>query len=261
MRWRSIRLAINFMKKTKHFCRLALGALFVGSLVFPWESRAASVLFDSTLFRVQSSAGTRLDNSSDFGAALGYFTGSFVPTASNYAQWFDNFVGVVGYHKDAGGGLNTVSAAITVITVAGPANEPDFSVFDYAATVASSQGGPLVTPSTTVGMSLAEGRQFSLIIWNAAKAASLGSATEAGIFTNTTWVINTQFDVASPELVDLNLSPSGMSSTLGLVSTTAGERYFQLAVIPEPSSMSLVIMGLASALAFRRKRASLRGGR
>lgn len=260
MRWRSTRSAINIVKKNTASYRLILGALLGWTIIVSWEARAASVLFDSSLFRVQSSAGTRLTNTSDFGAALGYFTGSFTPTASNYTQWFNNFVGVVGYHKDAGGALNTVSAAITVIPVAGPSNDPDLNVYDYAATVASSQGGPLVTPSTALGMTLAEGRQFSLVIWNDAKAATLGSATEAGIFTNSTWVISNQFDVASPELVDLILGPSGMTSTLGLVSTTSGDRYFQLAVIPEPSSMSLVIMGLASALAFRRKRASLERG-
>ena len=238
-----------------------LGILVVWSsllLIFPQPSNSASVLFDSTLFRVQSSSGVRYTNSSDFGAAIGYFTGSFTPTTSNYTQWLNNFVGVVGYHKDAGGGFNTVSAAITVIPVVGPLNDPDFGTYDYSATIASSQGGPLVSPSTTVGMALAENRQLSLILWNAAKAATLGSATEAGIFTNSSWVITTQFDVAAPELVDLNLSPSGMTSSIGLVNTTAGNRFFQLAVIPEPSVASLTVSGFAVLLGLRRRKKEIR---
>jgi hypothetical protein len=238
---------INNLKIVYH---LFLVLLVVGAP----SSKAASVLFDSTLFRVQNSTGTRYTNSSDFGAAIGYFTGSFVPTTNNYAQWLNNFVGVVGYHKDAGGGFNTVSGAITVIPVDGPANDPDFGVYDYLATVAASQGGPLVAPSTIAGMTLTEGRQFSLILWNAAKATTLGSATEAGIFTNSSWVISNQFDVAAPELTDINLSPSGMTASIGLVNTTVGNRFFQLAVIPEPSTSAFLAFSFAALLAYRRKK-------
>lgn len=249
-----IQLVINGAKKQmKKIPFLGFASLVLISAAAPY-SRAASVLFDSTLFRVQNSAGTRYTNTSDFGAALGYFTGSFVPTVSNSSQWLNNFVGVVGYHKDAGGGFNTVSAAITVIPVDGPSNDPDFGVYDYIATVAASQGGPLVSPSTTIGMNLAEGRQFSLIIWNSAKAATLSTATEAGIFTNASWTITNQFDVASPELTDINLSPSGMSASVGLVNTAAGSRFFQLAVIPEPTTSSLLLGGFLFSLVTRRRR-------
>lgn len=237
------------MKISRHSASLAIGITFALSSM----GQAASLFFDSTLFRVQSSTGVRLTNSSDFGAALGYFTGSFTPTTNNFSQWLNNFVGVAGYHKDAGSSLNTVSASITVIPSPGPLNDPEFGTNDYLATVASSQGGPIIAPSTTLGMTLAENRQFSLILWNAAKGATLGAATEAGIFTNPSWTITTQFDVGSPELVDVNFSPSGMVATLGLVNTAAGNRFFELAVIPEPSTMSLLAMGLASVLALRRK--------
>lgn len=241
----------------KNLAKLTILGVLV--LTSSQPAKAASVLFDSTLFRVQSSTGVRYTNSSDFGAAIGYFTGSFAPTTNNYAQWLNNFVGVVGYHKDAGGGFNTVSAAITVIPVDGPLNDPDFGVYDSLATVASSQGGPLVSPSTTSGMTLAENRQLSMILWNGPKGATLGSATEAGIFTNSSWVITTQFDVAAPELVDINLGPSGMTSTIGLVSTTSGNRFFQLAVIPEPSTFSLIASGLIVTFGCRRWRKKANG--
>jgi hypothetical protein len=213
---------------------------------------AASVLFDTSLFAVRDKDGVTLVNSTPFYAAYGWFTGGFAPTLANYSSWMSNFKGASGYHQTAGGGLNTVSASITLIPVSGPGNDPDFGVYVNDATVASSQGGTLLNLS--VGETLPRNQQFSVILWN---ATDPGSATQAAILTNNSgpsWRITTQFDVAAPELVDVLASPSGMVSTFGTSDTTAGNRFIQMALVPEPSTGALMMVGAAGLVALRRLR-------
>ena len=216
------------------------------------NSQAASVLFDTSLFAVRDSTGTTLLNSTPYYAAYGWFTGGFAPTLANYSSWMSNFKGVSGYHQSAGGGLNTVSASITLIPVAGPGNDPDFGTYEYNGTVALSQGGSLL--NLNVGDTVPRNQQFSVILWN---AINPGAATEAAIVTNNTgatWRITTQFDVAAPELVDVLASPSGLVSTFGTSSTTSGNRFIQMGVVPEPSTGALMMIGAVGLVALRRLR-------
>ena len=180
------------------------------------NTQAASVLFDTSLFAVRNSSGTTLVNSTPFYAAYGWFTGGFTPTLANYNSWLSNFKGASGYHQTAGGGLNTVSASITLIPVSGPGDDPDFGVYVNDATIASSQGGSLL--NLTVGEMLPRNQQFSVILWN---AASTAAATEAAVLTNAgaSWRITTQFDVADSKSRASESADSWKSSIGGRVGT------------------------------------------
>jgi len=222
-------------------------------------AKAASVFFDSSTFGIKNVAGTQLINTADNLVAIGYFVDGFTATTANYGNWLSNFKGVAGYHKLASGtqsggfGLNTVSAGITVIPVAGPDNSPEDGTNDYKASVGSVQGGALLG-GLQAGDLLPEGKSFSLLIFNAATSAA---ATQAGVFTGTSaWQITTQFDVAAPDLTDFSLPATSFTSVVGSSSTTTGNRFFQLTAIPEPSSASLLVLGVAGLVALRVRRKS-----
>jgi hypothetical protein len=101
---------------------------------------------------------------------------------------------------------------------------------------------------------LPEGKAFSLVIFNAATSAA---ATQAGVFTGTSaWQITSQFDNSSPDLTDFTLPAASFTAVVGSSSTTSGDRFFQLATIPEPSSASLLALGVAGLVALRARRKS-----
>lgn len=223
------------------------------------SAKAASVFFDSSTFGIKNAAGGQLSNTADNLVAIGYFADGFTATSANYSSWLSNFKGVAGYHKlttgtqSLGFGLNTVSAGITVIPVAGPDNSPEDGINDYKASVGSIQGGAFLG-GLLAGDFLPESKSFSLVIWNAATSAG---ATQAGVFTGTSaWQITTQFDVAAPDLTDFSLPATSFTAVVGSSSTTTGNRFFQLSTIPEPSSASLLALGMAGLVALRARRKS-----
>ena len=233
--------------------------IIVGLLSQIHPTEAASVYYESSAFGIKNAGGTQLLNSVDNLVAIGYFADGFTATTANYSNWLANFKGVTGYHKlttgtqTSGFGFNTVSAAITVTPVAGVGNEPDLGEYKYDATVGASQGGSLLG-GLAAGDILPKNKSYSLVIWN---AATIAGATEAGVFTGTSaWQITTNFDNASPELVEFSLSATGFSAVVGSASTTSGNRFFQLATIPEPSSASLLALGVAGFVALRARRKS-----
>lgn len=222
-------------------------------------TKAASVYFDSSIFGIKSSTGTQLTNSADNLAAYGYFNDGFTATVANYSSWLSNFHGVTGYNKVATGvqtgglGYNTISAGITVSPVAGPNNDPDLGTVDYLPTVASAQAGTMI--GLTAGFTLPENKSFSLIVWNAATSSA---ATQAAVLTGTTgWgILTNNFDVEPPFLVDVSASAGVLSAVVGSASVTSGNRFIQLAAIPEPSSASLLALGVAGLVALRARRKS-----
>ena len=233
--------------------------ILVGILSQIPSAKAASVFFDSSTFGIKNAAGTQLLNTADNLVAVGYFVDGFTATTANYGSWLSNFKGVAGYHKLTSGtqtggfGLNTVSAGITVIPVAGPDNSPEDGINDYKASVGSVQGGAFLGGLQANDL-LPESKSFSLVIFNAATSAA---ATQAGVFTGTSaWQITTQFDVAAPDLTDFSLPATSFTSVVGSSSTTTGNRFFQLTAIPEPSSASLLALGVAGLVALRARRKS-----
>jgi len=233
--------------------------IVVGLLIQNPSAKAASVFYDSTTFGIKSATGTQLANSDDNLVAIGYFVDGFTATTANYGSWFSNFKGVAGYHKLGSGtqtggfGLNIVSAGITVIPTPGPDNAPEDGTYDYKASVGPVQGGALLG-GLAVGDLLPEGKSFSLVIFNAATSAA---ATQVGVFTGTSaWQITNQFDVSAPDLTDFSLPATAFTAVVGSSSTVSGNRFFQLAVIPEPSSASLLALGVAGLVALRARRKS-----
>lgn len=100
--------------------------------------------------------------------------------------------------------------------------------------------------------------QFYLLAYNAATA---GSATQVGLYTNPSWIFPAS-DVATAGSVDL--SDAGLSILIGSFSAgtivspgdIAGENAVQLHVVPEPSSIALAGFGILGLVGLARRRRS-----
>lgn len=216
--------------------------------------KAAQFFVDRDTLQVRDSSGSQLTNTSDYLAAYGWFVGGFVPTLANYSSWMSNFKGVAGYHK-ASGLLNMISAGPFLNFNTGPLHDGE-EVIDYLPKLAPAAAGNVFVGIAAAGDLLPENQAFSLILWN---AASIAGATEAAVVTNTsaTWKVQTptsQFDVANPDLVDVNGTvTSTLTGTFGTaVGGTGG--YIQLGVVPEPSTGALMMIGAVGLVALRRLR-------
>jgi|GEM_PF-940433 len=230
--------------------------VFGSILLLGSHAQSASIFFDNSTFAVRDSSGTRITNSSDFLAAYGWFNTGFTPTTNNVSSWLSNFYGVSGYHKfNSTSSENTISAGITLGFNPGPDNSPDDGTYDYLAKIGSSQGGSIIGLAS-VGTLLPENTAFNVIIWNASTASA---ATEAAIFSGsgTAWRITSQFDVETPDIVELSGQTTITSVLTGGLSTTSGSRFVQMVVIPEPSTGALLLLGAASSIFFRPRRRSL----
>lgn len=226
-------------------------SIVFGSIIFlGCHVQSASIFFDNSTFAVRDSSGTRITNSNDYLAAYGWFNTGFTPTTNNVSSWLNNFYGVSGYHKyNSVSQENTISAGITLAFNAGPDNSPDDGIYDYLAKIGSSQGGSIIGLAS-VGTLLPENNAFNVIIWNAPTASA---ATEAAIFSSsgTAWKITTQFDVETPDIVELSGQTTISSVLTGGLSTTSGSRFVQMVVIPEPSTGALLLLGAATSLFLR----------
>jgi len=215
-------------------------------------SYGASIFFDNSTYKIQDASGNQLVNTGDNRAAYGWFVDGFTPTLANYSSWLNNFSGVTGYHQYQSATSNLISAGITIAPVAGPDHFPDDGLYDYRATVGGSQAGPLVGLAA-LGGSLPENKSFSVIIWN---DAVIANATQAAIISSaaSAWRITTQFDVETPDIVEVGGQAGGLSFTFGSGSNTSGSRFIQLGVVPEPSTGALMMIGAAGLVALRRLR-------
>lgn len=209
---------------------LRSAACLIALLTFslPQNTRATSFTLSDFNGTVSLSVGTQVTTVNEL--MFGFFAPSFTPSVVNFNQWLSNFTGVSGYFNGTGPEL---SASIDI-------------------------GGNTVYPV---------GQQLSVIVYNILNSneANKASATEAAIFTNPRWVISSAlstdlttyyFDLTGSHQgydnlgAEINRATGTTSALVGIFSGSSAT----MAVIPEPSSMSLLIMGLASALAFRRKR-------
>lgn len=107
------------------------------------------------------------------------------------------------------------------------------------------------------------GTQLSLALFAVGTAPNVqtqnfAAATHAVILQDPSWIVPLFTNV--PDLSDIFIT-ANTSAVFGSFNFNGGNEIFTMAVIPEPSSMSLVIMGLATALAFRRKCASIERGK
>jgi len=216
--------------------------------------QAAQIFFDRQT-TVRTSDGVQLSNTGDYLAAYGWFVGGFTPTLANYSTWMGNFKGTAGYHVRQGS-LNQISAGPVLNFDTGPLHDGE-EVLDYLPKLGSASVNSLLG-TAQAGDLLPENQAFVLILWN---ASNISSATEAAIVTNTTnpansllsWKVTTQFDVPNPDLVDVNGTLTGMTAVYG--SATGGTGGFiQMALVPEPSTGALMMIGAAGLVALRRLR-------
>lgn len=183
---------------------------------------------------------------------FGTFTGGFTPTVANVSSWFNNFVGVNGFLVVGGGTAGRLSASITA---------GDLQAINAP-----------VSSNTGVGAdgsrSIAQNAQMYAVIWNSAFVSNTSGGNsfnpaatglQAAVLTNSSWImpLSQSLDLST---VTFTLS-AGTTALTGLGSVDLANKGITMAVIPEPSSMSLMVMGLASALAFRRKALAKRENR
>jgi len=101
-------------------------------------------------------------------------------------------------------------------------------------------------------------KQIYLLIGN---ASTISSSSQIGVFTKLDWLIPANTDSPTATMKVFEISDVTLDGILfGSYAANEGAypsdgvlNEYRLAVIPEPSSMSLMVMGLASVLAFRRK--------
>ena len=179
---------------------------------------------------------------------FGTFINNFVPTLGNSADWFSNFTGSNGYLGTKDGTLpGKLSSTIT----GGDAN----AITNY---VLGNSGVSTGTATAT----LAVGSQLYAIFWNAPYVSNTGgvgntfypltisNGAQAAILTNPGWVMP-----ATSGLSDLATNytlSDGTTAVLGTLDlATKG-----ITLIPEPSSASLLALGLAGLVALRARRKS-----
>ena len=169
----------------------------------------------------------------------GTFTGSFLPTLENSANWFANFVGVNGYVGLGSSGAGKMSGSMT----GGDGN-----------IISAASGNGVVTSNSGVSATgtIAAGSKLYAIIWNAPYVSnSNGGNTfyptsdgtnglQAAVLGNANWIM--------PTVTGLGTTATAFSLTTGtsaiIGALDLANKGVTLAVIPEPSSFSLVGLGM-----------------
>lgn len=175
---------------------------------------------------------------------FGTFTGGFTPTVSNVASWFNNFVGINGFVTVGGGSLGRLSASITA---------GDLQAINAP-----------VSSNTGVGAdgskSIAQNSQMYAVLWNSGFVSNgsggnvfdpAATGLQAAVLTNSNWIMpaTTSLDLST---VTFTLS-AGTTALTGLGSVDLLNKGVTMAVIPEPSSLSLLGFSLVALLAGRRR--------
>ena len=221
-----------------------------------------SVKFTGTLYSSLSSItnqavfnGTSLPNpasGSGYGVALGYFDNSFTPTTDNVASWLNNFRGYRGYWDNT----PTIQASISLKFIAGPNNDPDNTgVFDNIPVGAFQSGTSIgVTDSVT---QFIEGQALKLIVWGGNYSTTSPSlSTGVGIFSSPSWQIPNSYDVETPDsLVNTLFINTSTIADIGLIdNSTTGISARTIMLIPEPSTLPLLLGGISLLFLARRHR-------
>ena len=184
---------------------------------------------------------------------FGTFTGVFAPTLANSASWFSNFTGVNGYLglKNATSNEGRLADSIT----AGNLN----AITDY---VVGNSGVDLTGTKT-----LAANSQLYAIIWNAPYVSNnsggstfypgnlpgaVSNGVQAAILTNTSWIMPATTG-SGTDITPFTLS-AGTTAVIGALDLA--NRGITMALIPEPSSASLLALGMAGLVALRIRRKS-----
>ena len=206
---------------------------------------ASTLKLDATGIDVKNSTGISI--STNLGAKFGYFASGFSATSANLAQWDENFISMNGQWTAS-------SKRFQISLVAGDGNI----------------GGGTQTGSTFYGVSIPVNTPLYLLVSNStyASAANTNSASnadyllpQAGITAGTV-----QFALltdASWKMISASALDTA-TTTLGFTANTAISGGFgtfsanaiTLNAIPEPSSASLLAIGVAGLVALRARRKS-----
>jgi len=108
------------------------------------------------------------------------------------------------------------------------------------------------------GSNIYQNQQIYLLIGN---SSSISTSSQIGVYTNPNWLIPVNTESPIPDTKTFDISEVNLSGILfGSFAASQGAYpsdgiidEYRLAVIPEPSTISMMFMGLASVLAFRRK--------
>ncbi|NDC49297.1 MAG: PEP-CTERM sorting domain-containing protein [Micrococcales bacterium] len=175
---------------------------------------------------------------------FGTFTGGFTPTISNASSWFNNFVGVNGFLTVGGTSAGRLSASIT----AGDGQAINAPV--------SANSGVGADGSKSIVLNA----QMYAIIWNSTFVSNTSGGNtfnptatglQAVVVTNPGWIMPSS---ASLDLTAFNYAlSSGTVALSGLGSVDLVNKGLTMAVIPEPSTLTLFLLGLSSVFAVRRR--------
>jgi hypothetical protein len=220
---------------------------------------ATTVKINQSGISVRDSSGVALTSFSTYGAKLGFFASGFTPTQSNLTNWEENFVSYNGGWVRSSG---TFNFGATLGDSASSTNPLTFGSTGYI-------GGGTSTGVTGFGAAWPVTKQLALLVANI--AINTSSNTNAG--TNVNYLLpteNTQFAlVTDPGWI---LPATGISSlgttdvvyafssnttaSFGTLSFNSGLNTGSLTLIPEPSSASLLALGVAGLVALRVRRKS-----
>ena len=104
------------------------------------------------------------------------------------------------------------------------------------------------------------GKTLTVLVGN---AATIAASTEIGVFSNSAWVVPVNPTGVLPADFGFDIQESGTVAKFGLLSLGTGAfpldgvpNSANLALIPEPSSASLLALGMAGLVALRARRKS-----
>ena len=237
------------MNNKNNNTKLKVKALMAMLLVAAVGTVNASTLkLDATGIDVKSATGVTI-TSGTYGAKFGYFQSGFTATSANLAQWDENFISM-------NGSWCASAKRFQVSLTAGDGNV----------------GGGSQSGSTAFGISIPINTPLYLLVSNVA-ASSAGNTNssanadyllpQAGITAQTTQyalLTDSTWKMISASSLDLSTTTIGFTANTaifgGFGSYNSATSAITLNAIPEPSSASLLALGVAGLVALRARRKS-----
>jgi hypothetical protein len=209
---------------------------------------ASTLKLDATGIDVKSAAGVTI-TSGTYGAKFGYFQSGFTATSANLALWDENFISM-------NGSWAASTKRFQISLVAGDGNI----------------GGGTQTASTFYGVSIPVNTPLYLLLSNvtASSAGNTNSSInadyllpQAGITAGTTQyalLTDSSWKMISASALDTGTTLLGFTANTaisgGFGSYNTATSAITLNAIPEPSSASLLALGVAGLVALRARRKS-----
>jgi hypothetical protein len=248
LRKNQINQGIKNMKNKNNNTKLNVKALMAMLLVAAVGSVNASTLkLDATGYDVKTAAGVSI--STNLGAKLGYFASGFTATSANLAQWDENFISMNGQWA-----FSTKRFQISL-------NAGDLNV-----------GSGSQTGSTAYGVTIPVSTPLYLLVSNTAYSGTPSTSSsanadyllpQAGITAGTTQyalLTDSTWKMLTASATDLTITTLGFTAGTaisgGFGSYNTATSAITLNAIPEPSSASLLALGVAGLVALRVRRKS-----